>query len=194
MTDSAFQEFEGWSVYRLPRSHWHCGLQEFRWGEVKPKALQPNIVQFLQQVVDGQSPHLLLTGAPGIGKSHIGVGVYRALAAKLGTQVVTWLNVPAFCEEVKRHYGADFDPWDDYNEAIRLVVLDDLFGKELTAHEKDQIVTRLVDTAYRNNAAVLMTMNQDVDELARRLPAHEISRVLADCTVIPMSAMKDQRR
>lgn len=184
-----------WTVFRLPRSHWHCQLESFAWDTVRPKKTREAVTTFVEQTRHGAAPHLVLTGPPGSGKTHIGVGVYRALAATYGTGLVTWVNVPAFCEAVKRSYRPDEpDPWTDIEEARRCVVLDDLFGRELTPHEKDQIVTRLLDTAYQNHAAVCVTMNPSVDELKLRLPAHEISRVLAHATIVPIQATHDWRR
>jgi len=186
---------DGITVYRLPRSHWHAALWNFEWTTVHPPSLEGRVTSFLHAVQDRQAPHMLLTGSPGIGKTHIGVGVYRAATVVWGTELCTWVNVPAFCEAVKRSYdGKDPDPWLDIEDAKRLVVLDDLFGRELTGHEKDQILSRLLDVTYTNNAGVLATMNQDVQELQARLPPHEVSRLLADATIIPMRASKDRRR
>lgn len=187
-------EQRGWTVFRLPRSHWHCHLWNFDWASVTPKKLQEVVRSFVEAVDAGNAPHLLMTGTPGIGKSHIGVGIYRALSTTLGTQRTTWINVPSFCEQVKRSYGQEVDPWQDIEDARSLVVLDDLFARELSAHEKDQIITRLLDTAYQNNAAVVCTMNPAYEELAHRLPAHEISRLLANSQIIPMTSTKDFRR
>ena len=182
------------TVFRLPRSHWHCHLGNFEWDKVTPQSLRSRVRQFVQDVNEGRAPHVLLTGTPGIGKSHIGVGVYRALVTTFGTQLVTWLNVPAFCERVKRTYGADdVDPWADIEDARRLIVLDDLFGRDLTAHERDQILVRLIDTAYQNNAGFFVTMNPSVQELQAKLLPHEISRLLAGSTIIPVVGQKDYR-
>lgn len=181
------------TVFRLPRSHWHCTLEGFQWADVRPASLRPRLEGFLQTVEDSSASHVLLTGATGIGKTHLGVAAYRRASAILGTGVVTWLNVPKFCDLVKHSYGSDADPWEDVEEARRLVVLDDLFGRELSAYEKDQIVTRLLDTAYLNGAAVLITMNPSHEELKARLPPHECSRILAHCTIIPMRADGDRR-
>ncbi len=178
----------------MPRSHYHVQLSNFQWDGIRPASLQSRLADFYRGAVDGQAPHMLLTGSPGVGKSHLGLGMYRAVSAALGTELATWLNVPAFCEDVKRSYQGTHDPWVEYEQARRLVVLDDLFGREWTAHEKDQIITRLIDTAYTSGAAVMLTMNPPVEELMQRLPAHEISRVLADCTIIPMISSKDYRR
>lgn len=185
----------GVTVFRLPRSHWHCYLSNFDWSNVTPKSTKARVADFLVSVKDGGSPHLLLTGAPGIGKTHIGVGAYRAATALFGTELATWINVPAFCEAVKRSYRPDEpDPWLDYEGARRLVVLDDLFGRDLSQHEASQIIYRLIDTAYQNGAAVLVNMNQPVEELSARLASHEISRLLAGSTIIPMAGLKDYRR
>jgi DNA replication protein DnaC len=78
--------------------------------------------------------------------------------------------------------------------ARRLVVLDDLLGRDLSAHEASQIVYRLIDTVYTNGAACLITMNQDPRELTARFPPHELSRLLAGATHAPMTATKDWRR
>lgn len=176
------------TVFRLPRSHWHCQAENFAWDAVRPGELQNQYTHFLETAVEGNAPHLLLIGVPGVGKTHLGVAAYRRMVLHVGTECATWLNVPAFCDRVKAAYDEAYDPFEDYEAARRFVVLDDLFGRDLTKHEAGHIVYRLLDTAYQNGAAVLITMNQTVQELADKLPAHEVSRVLAGATIIPMSA------
>lgn len=183
-------------IFRVPRSHWHAQVANFKWSDVRPNATRPAIEAWWQRAINGEAPHLLMTGLPGCGKSHLGVGLYRAMASLFGTERVTYIHVPTFCETVKRGYGDDSTnfAWSDIELATRLVVLDDLFGRELTAHDKDQIFTRILETAYSNHAALVATMNPSVEELQTRLPPHEISRLLADAVVIPMVGVKDQRR
>lgn len=185
---------ESWTILRLPRSHWHAQLNNFEWASVTPRALKVEIEKFVAATESGLAPHLVLTGAPGIGKSHLGAGCYRTLSVTFGTELVTWLNVPHFCELVKRSYSDGTDPWADVEGARRLIVLDDLFGRALSPHEADQIVYRLIDTAYRGGSAIIANMNQDVSELPSRLAGHEVSRLLASATIIPMAAGKDWRR
>lgn len=186
---------DGFTVFRLPRVLWHCTFETFDWRGVAPASLYQHLQTLLQAVAGTGAPHILLSGLPGIGKTHLGVATYRAASAQVGTALVTWLHVPTFCETVKQSYSEpDLDPWADVQEARRLVVLDDLFGRELTSHEKDQIITRLVDLVYTNGAALLATMNQSLDELRARLPPHEISRLLSQCTIIPMRAETGDHR
>lgn len=182
------------TIFGLPRSHWHCHLSNFNWEAVKPPLLQTHLLQFLEAAAVGKDPHLILTGQPGLGKTHLGVAAYRSMVSHVGTLLATWLNVPAFCDRVKASYAEGCDPFLDYSEAKRFVVLDDLFGRDLTAHEAGQIVYRLIDTAYQNGAAVLVTMNQDIKELPARLPRHEISRLLAHATIIHVQGTQDWRQ
>jgi len=185
-----------WTVYRLPRSHWHCALENFDWALVTPKSLQSDVDAFCAQVREGGDPHLLLTGGPGIGKSHLGVASYRTLAGGYGTDLCSWCNVPAFCDAVKTSYTPDLgdDPWPDIEGAKRLVVLDDLFGRDYSSHEASQIVYRLIDVAYTNAAGVVVTMNREPQELSALLRGHELSRLLSKHTMIGMAAKKDYRR
>lgn len=185
---------ESWTVFRLPRSHWHCTFANFQWEQTKPASLRGAIADFVAALSRGEAPHLLLTGAPGIGKSHLGVALYRAGVALYGTGLTYWCNVPALCEKVKRAYGKEEDFWPEIEEARRLIVLDDLFGRELTQHEVNAVVYRMIDTAYTNGAAVVVTMNQSHEELQARLHAHEVSRLLANHTILPLVASKDWRR
>lgn len=186
---------DGATVFRVPRSHYHCTLGTFGWDTVRPAGTRAAVEQFLQQAEAGQAPHLILTGSPGIGKSHLGIAVYRWMSVRVGTLLATWISVPGFCDRCKASFGgAEADPWSEIQEARRLIVLDDLFGRELTAFERDQVVVRLIDTAYTNGAAVVMTMNPPVEELAVKLLSHEVSRILAGAVIVPMTAGQDHRR
>lgn len=183
-----------WAILGLPRSHWHCQLENFEWSAVRPRSLEDAVSSFVDEVLAGGDPHMILHGDPGIGKSHLGVGIYRRVVAEFGTQLATWINVPSFCDRVKESYQDQTSPWAEYREARRLVVLDDLLGRELSSHEISQIVYRLIDTAYLNGAAVVINMNQDINEASLHLRPHEMSRILAGAIEVPMSADGDWRR
>ncbi len=183
-----------WSILGLPPSHYHAQLSNFDWAAVHPPSLEEHIKTFLAEVGEGKNSHLLLTGEPGIGKSHIGVGVYRAAITLFGTQLATWISVPDFCQAVKISYGGGEDPFDVITQAQNLVVLDDLFGRELSGHEISQILARLIDTCYQNDAAMMITMNPAVGELGSFLRPHEVSRILANSKIIPVKADRDWRR
>ena len=182
------------TIYRLPRSHWHCHFSNFEWGTVQPSGLLEQMETFLESVAAGRDTHLLLAGRPGIGKTHLGVAAYRWMADRVGTTLTTWVNVPTFCDHIKQSYNdSEYDPLLDYADARALVVLDDLFGRTLTEYEANQIIVRLLDIAYQNGAAMLITMNRSIEELPQRLHPHEISRLLTHATIISMQG-HDHRR
>jgi DNA replication protein DnaC len=185
---------ESYSIYRLPRSHWHCQLSNFEWEGVFPLSLQDRVESFITQVLEGEDPHLILTGEPGCGKSHLGVAILRRILPEVGTRAATWVNVPEFCDTVKASFNQGTDPFEDYQDARRLVILDDLFGRVLTPYEIDHVLYRLIDTAYMNGAAVVVTMNPAVEEMQTYLKPHEVSRVLQGSTIIPMMSKQDRRR
>lgn len=183
-----------WSVFGLPRSHWHCQFENFDWELTRPRAIRREIVTFTQSARDREAPHLIFTGTPGIGKSHLGVALYRWGVMEWGTIESTWINVPDFCARVKASYdGGVVDPFDAYREARKLVVLDDLFGKDLSPHERSQIIPRLIDIPYMNSAAMVFTMNPNHEEMQELLSGHEVSRILSNSTVIPVTSSQDQR-
>lgn len=182
-------EPQGWTVFRVPRSHWHCFLWDFDWKRVAHASLESHVTKFLHGVQDGKSPHLILMGPPGIGKTHLGIGIYRVATAVWGTELCTWLNVPDFVEQVKRSYdGEGVDPWIEIESAKRLVVLDDMFARMNRSDHDGKVYYRLIDTAYQNKAAIVATTNLPFDELKRVLPPHEISRLLEDSTRLVLDA------
>lgn len=188
------------TVYRVPRSHWHCSLTNFEWDTVRPTELRADVDEFLAAVGTTQPgvppPHLVLTGDPGIGKSHVGLGVYRRAAEMVGTINAVWLNVPDFCAKLKESYG-EASPavmWEEVEAATALVVLDDLFGRDLSMHEVGQILYRLIDTVYRNNVCLMVTANPNVQDWGSWLDKHELSRLLANATIDEMSAVGGDRR
>lgn len=183
-----------WTVLGIPRALWHCQLDNFDYSAVTPKKLEEEVVKFQEGARSGKSPHLILTGDPAIGKSHLGVGLFRWGVIEFGIWSVAWVNVPEFCEKVKKLYGTDTDPFEDFNRATNLVVLDDVFGRDLSPHELGQILYRLIDTSYSNNAAVVINMNCALEDSKKYLRPHELSRILAHSTVIPMTGKKDWRR
>lgn len=172
------------SVYGLPRSHWHCHLSNYKHDPAGN--LEAHTEHFTQLITANKHPHVLMTGPPGTGKTHLGVGLWRWAVAELGDiKAATWVHIPSFCDTVKRTYGLQEgqtpDVWQEFTEVRRrLYILDDIAGRELTPHEVNNILARLIGIVYEQGAALVMTTNLSVEELGTIFHPHEMSRMLAD--------------
>lgn len=172
-----------WTVLNVPKILYHCQLNNYDWAR-HPKAVQP-VLDFMQATVEGTPAKLLLIGQTGLGKSHIGVGLYRWGVIRWDTMDCMFLNVPDFCDRIKQRYGDDAgDPYAELRQARRLVVIDDVFGRELSAHELAQIVPRIIEITYSNAAAVVVTMNFTTKEAGTYLAPHELDRLTSGDPVI----------
>ena len=103
-----------------------------------------------------------------------------------------WLNVPDFCMQVKRGFDSGNDPFTIVDGANFLLILDDLFGRDYSEWELDNVIYRLVDTAYRNGASIVVTTNYTTDEIEPRLNAHELSRIMNNAEIWKFKG-EDQR-
>lgn len=176
------------TVFGVPRSHLHCTFENFRWPSTD---VQAAVFEFVRAVKHGEPKHLLMTGRHGTGKTHLAVALYRWAVTIWGTMQCALVQVPEFFTEVKSTFDAPqyadrdrrspaLEPFADIVDARRFLVLDDLLGRKPTPWEIDHIIFRLINTAYNNQASLVVTTNYTLDEIAQGiLPPHEVSRLLA---------------
>ncbi len=176
------------SVFDIPRSHHHCTLNNF---EFPSQAVRDAVSEFLACLDRGEAPHLLATGPPGLGKTHLAVALYRWGVLHWGTVQSAFVQVPEFFHTVKE-FSDEYDPFTDVVGAKRLLVLDDLLGRVPSPWELDNVVFRLINTAHVNCAAMVVTTNQTIDQIAQVLKPHEVSRLLQDAVHIEFSG-EDRR-
>ena len=187
------------TVFGIPSSHHHCFLENFDWEGKQNQ--EDALDEFLDECVSrwssstgAPSPHLILYGPPGTGKTHISVGIYRRAVLQVGTLGAHWLHMPTLCDAVKRTFNMERadDPFELMKEATDIVVVDDLFGRSLSPWELENVVFRVVDTAHQNGAALVVTMNQTIDEMSHILTPHEVSRILENSIALEFSG-EDRR-
>jgi len=158
------------TVFRIPRSHWGCHLHNFEANDAVWTAIE--------EFITGESPHLILTGNPGNGKTHLSVALYRWAVSQSGVVRSFWCDFPAFVFDVKRGYGASDDVLKEVEEASDFVALDDMFGRELTPHEMESILYPCIQWAHRNQARLVVSTNYTLEQISTKLTNHELDRVL----------------
>lgn len=181
------------AVYGLPRSCWGYHLRAFSWEGLPDAPRREEAVRaFMVGHVAGEAPHLVLLGRPGTGKTLLAVGLLRWEWWRRDMSAAAWVHVPSFCVEVKESFSDGPDPWGRVERA-GLVVLDDLLGRLPTDYEREQVIPRLVDTAYRNGASLVVTDNHGMEHLSAAMDAHETSRLKENSTLIRSFDDPDRR-
>lgn len=169
------------TILGIPRSHWEKQLSNYDWS-TRPNTATV-VWEFIRKAQQREAPHLLLCGNVGTGKTHIGVGLFRWAAMLEGTMRSAFINMPEFYKLVKSNYGTGHDPIDDIRSADFLVVMDDPFaGNKLHPGDFD-ILFSCIDIVYQNRAAMVWTMNDDLEYLRSTLQDHEYDRVMANSQV-----------
>lgn len=169
------------TTYGIPASHRDCYLETFEWSACSVDTARIRaFLEELEALIEGEAerpPHVIMQGPAGLGKTHLAVGFYRWAVYRTDLSRAAFIHVPSFCDEVKASFDGGGDPFDRIRDADVLVALDDLFGRDLSPWEVNNVIPRLISTAYRNSAALLVTMNPTFGEMENALYKHEISRI-----------------
>jgi DNA replication protein DnaC len=145
---------------------------------------------------------LWLYGPVGTGKTHLAVGIGK-LACALGA-CSGFVNVPTWLEELRTTFdnkqarSPSADRLKHLEHAIRerertLLILDDLGMENATPWARDEIY-RLVNRQYEQGGALVVTSNQDPNELIagedqrRGHAAGTISRLVGTCLLVKLEA------
>lgn len=163
-----------------------------------------------RRVASGDLRSLVLVGPPGVGKTHLMAGIFRAvhertIAAWLETraaavaefrpvqpmQLPEWCSVPALVSDLRTEMGTDLHAASDRAIRLRswpaLLVLDDL-GREKVSDWTGELVYTIANARYEAQLQTIASSNLRPADLATSGYWPVVSRLAEDGALIHVEA------
>lgn len=161
------------------RRHVHCSFDTYQ-GKAK-------VVDVCRAFLENPAD-MVLTGAPGTGKTHLAAAILRELVRESkirGKETARFVPVPELLAEIRASYRDDGpderDILDKYSQ-LPYLVLDDL-GAEKSTEWSITTLYLIIDRRYRDMRPTVVTTNLTLDQIAKTL-SERISSRLASGKVI----------
>lgn len=163
----------------IGRRHIHCSFDTYQ-GKAK-------VVDVCRAFLENPAD-MVLTGAPGTGKTHLAAAILRELVRESkirGKETARFVPVPELLAEIRASYRDDGpderDILDKYSQ-LPYLVLDDL-GAEKSTEWSITTLYLIIDRRYRDMRPTVVTTNLTLDQIAKTL-SERISSRLASGKVI----------
>ena len=183
----------------IPYRYKNKSIDSFKGNDKKRKALRNEakayVKSFKPRRKNEAKQGLLFIGCTGCGKTHLAVGILRAVIDKGNTGY--FCNVVDFFMRLRDTYYGDttYDEMDmiDKVNSVDLLVLDDLGAEKPSEWMRDRLYT-LVNRRYESNLPLLVTSNmEDLVELTDHVGERIVSRLCEMCAVVDNFPDQDYR-
>ncbi|MPY86660.1 MAG: DNA replication protein DnaC [Luteitalea sp.] len=181
----------------VPRRYQHCTLDSFT-AYNERLALAVDHARRLVEQGPLAERGLLLLGPPGVGKTHVSVGVLRELVLRYGLRGLFYDT-----RDLLRVIRSTYDPSVHTTEPevlrpvidAQVLVLDDL-GAEKTSEWVDETLNLIVNSRYSGRRLTLLTSNYpdtgdlaEPDSLRARIGFRMYSRLLEMCEPVHLDGL-----
>lgn len=186
--------FNDYNFY-LPLVYHHCTLKNFDFSGSNKKLLK-----IVESFVEGETNGLYIYGGFGVGKTHLAVGLYKVLMAKLDETSPSFIFFTTFESLINELRGMGDTEEGRHKKEDHLSMLCDcevLFLDDITVCNKKEdveILRKVVNGRYELNGRTVFTANCDLFGLAEyiKLHSHSISRIDGMCETIEIKG-RDRR-
>lgn len=146
----------------------------------------------------GVPSFVLVLGPQGVGKSHLGVAVYREWYGRSSWwmrfgEMPRWTTADAYVQRLKAEFGTDYEAVEKRMTGAALLVLDDL-GQERSTEWSTDSLARLLMARWMEKRPTLVTSNLDMDGLKKWEPRIASRLFGHDGLVVDLSALADYRQ
>ena len=160
-------------------------------AEVVHRAAKSYVEQWPQKLRNGES--MLISGAPGNGKSHLAAAIVNELVPR-GVAAV-FANVPELLGRLRRTYNGSGENESRLLRALvdaDLLVLDDL-GAQKWSEWSEEMIYYLVNTRYNAKLPLVITTNATTSQLAESIGPRSLSRLDEVCDMVDNKAASYRR-
>lgn len=157
----------------IGRRHIHCSFETYQGKE--------KVVDVCKAFIENPAD-MVLTGAPGTGKTHLAAAILRELVREShirDREAARFVPVPELLAEIRACYrdgGPDERDIMDRYSSLPYLVLDDL-GAEKTTEWSITTLYLIIDRRYRDMRPTIVTTNLTLEQIAATLSERISSRL-----------------
>lgn len=159
-----------------------CSFENFQlaYYERADQAAMGKVLESCQRYVRGfgsESPNLLFTGAPGLGKTHLSLAIAEGVVNS--GRLVMYVSAPHLMDELERGKFQKDAAALEYREIIfgcDLLVIDDL-GTELVTQYTQAEIYDLVNTRLNTSCPTIINTNLSMKEIEKNYTSRVASRI-----------------
>lgn len=166
----------------IPPAYRHATIDTFEAGTPSTQAALRMVRERIADYGPGSQRGVMLIGPNGVGKTHLAIGILRALVERGYSGA--FYNVIDLLDEFKAQYGrGESESRVDSDLTRDVLVLDDLGVQRATGWSAERLHA-VINRRYELGRTLIVTTNRTVNELRKVLDNAIVSRLYEMCAIV----------